>query len=218
GGPRQRDPRRHPRAQGGRTRAAGGVRVQGHQPADQGGDRRDRVGGLRERPCARRLQPPVYRFARAARGVLAQPWRGPEVLDRALDDLRVLYTGARELPDAFWRSHGADLKSWTERGRTWYELTATEDEEWYPNQFVYLPGDEQAELQVMEVSGEQVRLRLVEDYRSGHSVWGINARNREQNFALNALMDPEIDFVTLLGTAGTGKTLLALAAGLAQVM
>ena len=44
------------------------------------------------------------------------------------------------------------------------------------------------------------------------------ARNREQNFALNALMDPEIDFVTLLGTAGTGKTLLALAAGLAQTM
>jgi len=138
--------------------------------------------------------------------------------DRALDDFSLLYTGSRELPEGFWPSHGADLKSWTERGRTWYELTATEDEEWYPNQFVYLPGDEQAELQVMEVSGEQVRLRLVEDYRSGHSVWGINARNREQNFALNALMDPEIDFVTLLGTAGTGKTLLALAAGLAQVM
>jgi PhoH-like ATPase len=49
-------------------------------------------------------------------------------------------------------------------------------------------------------------------------VWGISARNREQNFALNVLMDPEVDFVTLLGTAGTGKTLLALAAGLAQTM
>ena len=47
---------------------------------------------------------------------------------------------------------------------------------------------------------------------------GILARNREQNFALNALMDPDIDFVSLLGTAGTGKTLLALAAGLAQTM
>jgi PhoH-like ATPase len=49
-------------------------------------------------------------------------------------------------------------------------------------------------------------------------VWGINARNREQNFALNMLMDPDLDFVSLLGTAGTGKTLLALAAGLAQVL
>jgi PhoH-like ATPase len=62
-------------------------------------------------------------------------------------------------------------------------------------------------------------LRLVDDYSEGHkSVWGIHARNREQNFALNLLMDPNIDFVTLMGTAGTGKTLLALAAGLAQAM
>ncbi|MCE7032656.1 PhoH family protein [Lysobacter sp. GX 14042] len=138
--------------------------------------------------------------------------------DRALDDFSLLYTGSRELPGDFWRRHGQDLKSWSDRGRTWYEVTATDDEQWYPNQFVYLPGDEEAELQVMEVDERRVRLRLVDDYRSGHSVWGISARNREQNFALNALMDPEIDFVTLLGTAGTGKTLLALAAGLAQVM
>jgi hypothetical protein len=44
-------------------------------------------------------------------------------------------------------------------------------------------------------------------------VWGVNARNAKQNFALNLLMDPEIDFVTILGPAGTGKTLLTLAAG-----
>ena len=46
----------------------------------------------------------------------------------------------------------------------------------------------------------------------------MNARNREQNFALNLLLDTDIDLVTLLGAAGTGKTLLALAAGLAQVL
>jgi hypothetical protein len=69
------------------------------------------------------------------------------------------------------------------------------------------------------VGDGKVVLSLVDDFRHGsHAVWGISARNREQNFALNALMDPEIDFVTLLGTAGTGKTLLALAAGLAQTM
>ncbi len=62
-------------------------------------------------------------------------------------------------------------------------------------------------------------LQLVDDYYDGRkSVWGIHARNREQNFALNLLMDPEVDFVTLMGTAGTGKTLLALAAGLSQAM
>jgi PhoH-like ATPase len=59
----------------------------------------------------------------------------------------------------------------------------------------------------------------VRDFRSErHGVWGIGARNREQNFALNLLMDPEIDFVTILGPAGTGKTLLTLAAGLVQTL
>ena len=62
-------------------------------------------------------------------------------------------------------------------------------------------------------------LELVRDFRSErHSIWGITARNREQNFALNLLLDPEIDFVTILGPAGTGKTLLTLAAGLAQTL
>ena len=62
-------------------------------------------------------------------------------------------------------------------------------------------------------------LELARDYRNErHSMWGITARNREQNFALNLLLDPDIDFVTILGPAGTGKTLLTLAAGLAQTL
>jgi PhoH-like ATPase len=55
------------------------------------------------------------------------------------------------------------------------------------------------------------------DYaRPENAVWGITARSREQNFAFNLLMDPKIDFVSLVGQAGTGKTLLTLAAALAQ--
>jgi PhoH-like ATPase len=74
-------------------------------------------------------------------------------------------------------------------------------------------------MRVCRMDGDKVVLQIVDDYRTPqHQVWGVNARNREQNFALNALMDPEIDLVTLLGTAGTGKTLLALAAGLTQTM
>ncbi|MBB6598945.1 PhoH family protein [Luteimonas sp. MC1825] len=139
--------------------------------------------------------------------------------DRALDDFSLLYTGATALPDDFWQRHGKDLKSWTEKGRTYYELRRSDEDDWYSNQYLYLPGDEDAELRVAKVEGDRVTLQIVDDYRSHqHAVWGIVARNREQNFALNALMDPEIDFVTLLGTAGTGKTLLALAAGLAQTM
>jgi PhoH-like ATPase len=62
-------------------------------------------------------------------------------------------------------------------------------------------------------------LEIIKDYtQAKHNVWGITARNREQNFALNLLMDPEIDFVTLLGQAGTGKTLLTLASALTQTL
>jgi PhoH-like ATPase len=139
--------------------------------------------------------------------------------DRALDDFSLLYTGATALPDDFWQQHGKELKSWTDKGRTFYEIARREDDDWHPNQFLYLPGDEEAELKVAKVGEDKVVLQIVDDYRHNQrSVWGITARNREQNFALNALMDPDIDFVTLLGTAGSGKTLLALAAGLAQTM
>lgn len=139
--------------------------------------------------------------------------------DRALDDFNLLYTGATQLPEDFWKRHGDSLRSWTERGRTFYEIKAVPEDGWYANQFLYLPGEEDVELKVSKLDGDRAVLQIVEDFRSAnHQVWGINARNREQNFALNALMDPEIDFVTLLGTAGTGKTLLALAAGLAQTM
>ncbi len=139
--------------------------------------------------------------------------------DRALDDFSLLYTGAIALPEDFWQRSGTDLKSWTDRGSTFYEVLRSKDDAWYPNQFLYLPGDEHAEFRVASVNGDKAVLQIVDDFRNQqHAVWGITARNREQNFALNALMDPEIDFVTLLGTAGTGKTLLTLAAGLAQTM
>lgn len=64
----------------------------------------------------------------------------------------------------------------------------------------------------------RITLRPALDYRYRNPVFGIHARNEEQNLALNHLMDPEIDFVSLLGPAGTGKTLLTLAAALEQTM
>ena len=72
---------------------------------------------------------------------------------------------------------------------------------------------------VQSVEEPTAVIELVDDFRQErHNVWGITARNREQNFALNLLMRPEVDFITILGAAGTGKTLLALAAGLAQTL
>ena len=160
------------------------------------------------------------RIKAAIAGIVSEDYEN----DRALDDFSLLYTGATALPEDFWQRHGKDLRSWTEKGRTYYEISRSDDdssqgESWYPNQFLYLPGDDESQLKVTRVGDSKVTLQIVDDFHhSQHAVWGINARNREQNFALNALMDPDIDFVTLLGTAGTGKTLLALAAGLAQTM
>ena len=77
--------------------------------------------------------------------------------DRALDDFSLLYTGATELPEDFWERHGKDLRSWTEKGRTFYEVRRGEDDDWHPNQFLYLPGDEEAELKVARVDGDTRR-------------------------------------------------------------
>ena len=155
------------------------------------------------------------RIKAAIAGIVSEDYEN----DRALDDFSLLYTGATELPEDFWDRHEKDLRSWSDKGRTSYEVVLRDDEDWHPNQYLYLPGEDEVELRVVKVEGGKATLALVDDFRSGqHAVWGIAARNREQNFALNALMDPDIDFVTLLGTAGTGKTLLALAAGLAQTM
>ncbi|MDH3412850.1 MAG: PhoH family protein, partial [Gammaproteobacteria bacterium] len=89
---------------------------------------------------------------------------------------------------------------------------------WCPNQCLYCE-ERSLEALVREVGKGKVRIQIARNYaEGGESVWGIHARNREQGFALNLLMDADIDFVSLLGTAGTGKTLLALAAGLAQTL
>jgi PhoH-like ATPase len=111
------------------------------------------------------------------------------------------------------------MRSWKEADRTVYELQGPAVAEWKANEFVYEDTAQGVEALVRRVDGNAARLELVRDYRgTRNSVWGIAARNREQNFALNLLMDPEIDFVTILGQAGTGKTLLTLAAGLEQTL
>ena len=59
-------------------------------------------------------------------------------------------------------------------------------------------------------------LQPVQSYKNG--LWGVRARNKEQSFALDLLMDPDVQIVSLIGKAGSGKTLLAIAAGLEQVV
>jgi PhoH-like ATPase len=139
--------------------------------------------------------------------------------DRVLEDTDLLYTGTRELPADFWDRHGKEIESWQQAGHTYYRIRGPLCSKLLVNEFVYLEADRPFYAQVREVSGKAAVLQTLRDYtHQRHNVWGITARNREQNFALNALMNPQSDFVTLLGQAGTGKTLLTLAAGLTQVL
>ncbi|MCC6610615.1 MAG: PhoH family protein [Burkholderiales bacterium] len=139
--------------------------------------------------------------------------------DKALEDTDVLYTGTRELPADFWDQHGKDVESWKKDGRTYYRVKGPLCHELLLNEFVYQDGERPLHAIVREKTGRAVVLETVRDYaHQRNAVWGITARNREQNFALNLLMSPEVDFVTLIGQAGTGKTLLTLAAGLMQTL
>ncbi len=139
--------------------------------------------------------------------------------DKVLEDSDLLYTGTRQLPADFWETHSQAINSWKENGKTFYRVQGPLCSELLVNELVYLEGEANFQAQVREITGKEAVLEVLIDYgHNKHAVWGITARNREQNFALNLLMNPDIDFVTLLGQAGTGKTLLTLAAALTQVM
>jgi len=146
--------------------------------------------------------------------------------DHVLEDTDLLYSGIQQLPDDFWVKHAKGMESWQENrqgmGTTFYRVTGPTVPAMLVNQFVYTePKNGEAAFygQVTQINGRTAVIRTLRDYsHNKNNVWGITSRNREQNFALNLLMDPDCDFVTLLGQAGTGKTLLALAAGLAQVL
>ncbi len=139
--------------------------------------------------------------------------------DKVLEDTDILYSGVRELPPDFWETHGKGVESWADGGRNYYRVHGPLCHGFLVNEFLYQEQNRPLYVLVKEVKGDSAVLETVKDYtHQKNNVWGITARNREQNFALNVLMNPNVDFVTLLGQAGTGKTLLTLAAGLMQTL
>ncbi|RIX43553.1 MAG: PhoH family protein [Rhodocyclales bacterium GT-UBC] len=138
--------------------------------------------------------------------------------DKVLEDTDILYSGTRALPDNFWDKHGKGMESWKKDAKTYYRVNGPLCPQLLVNEFVWLENEGFSAI-VKETAGKSAVLETLIDYtHPKNAVWGITARNREQNFAMNLLMNPEIDFVTLLGQAGTGKTLLTLAAGLTQTL
>ncbi|WP_115303969.1 PhoH family protein [Legionella beliardensis] len=138
--------------------------------------------------------------------------------DQVLDDVTLLHNGLHILDNNFWDTHVKDMNAWQENGRTFYKISGSLINHWNANDCISTE-DNQFQAIVKKTEAEQAIIQIARDYtQPKHTVWGINARNREQNFSLNLLLDPEIDFVTLQGSAGTGKTLLTIAAGLTQVL
>jgi PhoH-like ATPase len=144
--------------------------------------------------------------------------------DQVLEDRDLMYSGVMALPADFWPKHGKDMESWADgkSGTMFYRVTGPSVLGMLVNQFVYQEnpdGSTPFYAQVKEINGKTALLQTLRDFsHQKNNVWSVTARNREQNFAMNLLMNPDVDFITLLGQAGTGKTLLALAAGLEQVL
>ncbi len=141
--------------------------------------------------------------------------------DKTLEDGDLLYSGSLALPPDFWTRQSKTIESWQQGSHTFYRITGPIVANLLINQFVFFeaPGEPPLYARVTEIRAKTAVLKTLKDYNHlKNAVWGVTTRNREQNFAMNLLMDPEVDFVTLAGTAGTGKTLMALASGLTQVL
>ena len=141
--------------------------------------------------------------------------------DKTLEDGDLLYSGVLALPTDFWTRQSKTIESWQQGSYTFYRITGPIVASLLINQFVFFeaPGEPPLYARVTEIRDKTAVLKTLKDYNHlKNAVWGVTTRNREQNFAMNLLMDPEVDFVTLAGTAGTGKTLMALASGLTQVL
>lgn len=145
-------------------------------------------------------------------GVTAQDYYNAQ----ALDDIDLLYSGNVSLDAGFWNNQ-CRFKRWDEAGNIYYRIDSEEVNQWHPNQFIVSLQDPEFHAVVVSIDSGSAILRQLVDYQS-QQTWGISTLNSHQNFAMNMLLDPDIDFVTLLGNAGTGKTLLALAAGLQMTM
>jgi PhoH-like ATPase len=96
------------------------------------------------------------------------------------------------------------------------------DREYFPNQYIKLVSEEDPENEDNQILGryysQEKSIQMLKSYSLEQDIFGISARNLEQIMALDLLLDDDIKMVSLSGIAGTGKTLLAMAAGLQKVV
>lgn len=127
--------------------------------------------------------------------------------DQVVEDIEGLYTGLQEIlvddqiVDSVYKEEGVFLDP--------------DEFSLEPNQFVMLisnSNDKKSAL--VRFTNYETRVQKVDSFKKG--IWGVRPKNKEQNFALDLLTDPDIPLVTIIGKAGSGKTLMALACGLQQ--
>jgi len=157
------------------------------------------------------------RIKARALGLVTEDYRS----DRVLDDMDVLPLGYIELDEQTWGAIADDMEVSNGPQGTHYLVSWPEGSlAPFVNGFVVLPGEKGKVLRCTAIDEDgRMHLHDVHSFRTErNAIWGIQAKNIEQNMAMNMLMDPDIDMVTLLGKAGSGKTLLALACGLHQTL
>lgn len=133
--------------------------------------------------------------------------------DQLLSDIEAMHKGYIEFEHSFW-SEIEDVRTEHVNGSTLYHLPRSAiAQEIYPNQFLY---DRTGFLaRVQKVGNKKIVLRHldIEDLMETEA-WGLKPRDVYQAMALNLLLDPDVHLVNLTGSAGSGKTILALAAAI----
>lgn len=140
------------------------------------------------------------RIRAAALGLIVKDY------DSEGQDIEELYTGISEVDMS-----GEDIDQFYKDGEIPFE-----EEGYYANQFALMRDRcNPTHTALGKVNTEEQVIRSVNLPKDG--MWGIRPRNKEQSFAADILMDDDVKLVTLVGKAGTGKTLMAIAAGLQKV-
>lgn len=139
----------------------------------------------------------------------------PCVVDSGTRSQHLLHCGYKSFTSDFWDTHRRNqipLKS-GDGNRQRFRIRGHAVTDWHPGLCVSVVGNFALTCIVRTVDGDNAVTEILLDYMTDVAVRNIQALNPEQSYALNALLDPHIYLVTLSGVAGTGKTLLALLAG-----
>jgi len=161
------------------------------------------------------------RIRAAVAGIQTEDYRHEKISKIADED--VLGAGRVVLTDDYWQGDGIScevLSSNTASSHLCYKITAPWAASLPLNCNIFSPEDSAGQhinAIVTAVGHNYCIAQTLDDYKTRQVVWGLHARSEEQSFALNLLNNPDIDFVSISGEAGSGKTLLSLASALHQV-